>query len=295
MPLSPELQEAVDTAKAGQLAEARSMLKQILRKDPTNEMAWFVYSQIAESRANAIVCLQKVLAINPYNERARKMLDQMQPKEEPKPDSTQPWDYNNYVEQQEKSKGTTNKKGINRNIVFGIGGLVIIGLLLAAGFYFAPSLFPAKPTIAPIKAVIVWTPTVDPCNCDEARPYAERSVLRFSEMVDEMDAIGDGLNDNSLSYETVVVTGAKAQGRYDDQRKETPPPCLEQFDIKMVGIFWNWQQALASLQQGDNNAVLAFVNDIVRQSNDIDRMLDQLDLQLKGCPIPRPTPPGRTG
>jgi tetratricopeptide (TPR) repeat protein len=295
MPLSPELQEAVDTAKAGQLAEARSMLKQILRKDPTNEMAWFVYSQIAESRANAIVCLQKVLAINPYNERARKMLDQMQPKEEPKPDSTQPWDYNNYVEQQEKSKGTTNKKGINRNIVFGIGGLVIIGLLLAAGFYFAPSLFPAKPTIAPIKAVIVWTPTIDPCNCDEARPYAERSVLRFSEMVDEMDAIGDGLNDNSLSYETVVVTGAKAQGRYDDQRKETPPPCLEQFDIKMVGIFWNWQQALASLQQGDNNAVLAFVNDIVRQSNDIDRMLDQLDLQLKGCPIPRPTPPGRTG
>jgi tetratricopeptide (TPR) repeat protein len=295
MPLSPELQEAVDTAKAGQLAEARSMLKQILRKDPTNEMAWFVYSQIAESRANAIVCLQKVLAINPYNERARKMLDQMQPKEEPKPDSTQPWDYNNYLEQQEKSKGTTNKKGINRNIVFGIGGLVIIGLLLAAGFYFAPSLFPAKPTIAPIKAVIVWTPTVDPCNCDEARPYAERSVLRFGEMVDEMDAIGDGLNDNSLSYETVVVTGAKAQGRYDDQRKETPPPCLEQFDIKMVGIFWNWQQALASLQQGDNNAVLAFVNDIVRQSNDIDRMLDQLDLQLKGCPIPRPTPPGRTG
>jgi hypothetical protein len=295
MPLSPELQEAVDTAKAGQLAEARSMLKQILRKDPTNEMAWFIYSQIAESRANAIVCLQKVLAINPYNERARKMLDQMQPKEEPKPDSTQPWDYNNYVEQQEKSKGTTNKKGINRNIVFGIGGLVIIGLLLAAGFYFAPSLFPAKPTIAPIKAVIVWTPTIDPCNCDEARPYAERSVLRFGEMVDEMDAIGDGLNDNSLSYETVVVTGAKAQGRYDDQRKETPPPCLEQFDIKMVGIFWNWQQALASLQQGDNNAVLAFVNDIVRQSNDIDRMLDQLDLQLKGCPIPRPTPPGRTG
>jgi tetratricopeptide (TPR) repeat protein len=295
MPLSPELQEAVDTAKAGQLAEARSMLKQILRKDPTNEMAWFVFSQIAESRANAIVCLQKVLAINPYNERARKMLDQMQPKEEPKPDSTQPWDYNNYVEQQEKSKGTTKKKGINRNIVFGIGGLVIIGLLLAAGFYFAPSLFPAKPTIAPIKAVIVWTPTIDLCNCDEARPYAERSVLRFGEMVDEMDAIGDGLNDNSLSYETVVVTGAKAQGRYDDQRKETPPPCLEQFDIKMVGIFWNWQQALASLQQGDNNAVLAFVNDIVRQSNDIDRMLDQLDLQLKGCPIPRPTPPGRTG
>jgi hypothetical protein len=297
MPLSPELQEAVDTAKAGQLVEARSMLKQILRKDPTNEAAWFLYAQIADNKEHAIVCLKKVLEYNPYNERARHMLAKLQPDDLlEKTASDKEWDYNSYMEKQEKAKEPAQKGfALNQKMIIGIAGLAVLALILAAGFYFAPSLFPAEPTIAPIKEVIVWTPTVDPCNCDEARPYAERSVLRFGEMVDEMDAIGDGLNNNSLSYETVVATGAKAQGRYDDQRKETPPPCLEQFDIKMVGIFWNWQQALASLQQGDNNAVIAFVNDIVRQSNDIDRMLDQLDLQLKGCPIPRPTPPGRTG
>jgi tetratricopeptide (TPR) repeat protein len=295
MPLSPELQEAVDAAKAGQLVEARSMLKKILREDQTNEMAWFVYSQIAESRANAIVCLQKVVAINPYNERARKMLDQMQPKVEPKPDSTQPWDYNNYLENQEKSKGPAKKKGINRNIVFGLGGLVVIGLLLAGGFYFASSLFPAKPTIAPLKANIVWTPTSNPCSCAEATSYAERTLLRFKEMADEIDAIGGALNNNSLSPDTVTATELKANVRYDEQRRDTPPPCMEPFDKKIVTVFWNWQQVLVSLQQGDNHAVIAFADDIAKQVNDINMLLDQMDVQLKGCPIQRPTPPGRTG
>jgi hypothetical protein len=295
MPLSPELQEAIDTAKAGQLAEARKMLKKILREDQTNEMAWFVYSQIADSRENAIFSLQKVIALNPYNERARKLLDQLQPKVEPKEDDKN-WDYNAFVEKQEISQGGAKKKrGINRNLLFGIGGLLVIGLILAGGFYFAPRLFPAKPTVAPLRANIVWTPTINPCNCAEAMTYAERTIQRFNEMVDEMDGIGKALEDNSLSTDTVITTSVKAQARYDDQRHENPPPCLEQFDIKMVNVFWNWQQALVSLQQGDNAAVIAFVNDIVRQANDIDTLLNNMDVQLKGCPIPRPTPPGRSG
>jgi hypothetical protein len=297
MPLSPELQEAVDTAKAGQLVEARAMLKQILRKDPTNEAAWFIYAQIADNKEHAVVCLKKVLEYNPYNERARQMLAKLQPDDLlEKTASDKEWDYNSYMEKQEKAKGPAQKGfALNQKMIIGIAGLAVLALILAAGFYFAPSLFPAKPTIAPIKAVIVWTPTVDPCNCDVARPYAERSVLRFSEMVNEMDIIGDGLNNNSLSYETVMAAVATAQARYDDQRKETPPPCLEQFDIKIVNIFWSWQQALTSLQQGDNNAVIVFVNEIVLKASEIDMMLTNLDLQLKGCPMPRPTPPGRTG
>jgi hypothetical protein len=174
--------------------------------------------------------------------------------------------------------------------------VVFIGLMAATGFYFAPKLFPPKPTIAPIKAVnLEWTATPDTCSCDAARPYAERSVLRFSEMVNEMDLIGDGLNNNSLSYETVMAAVATAQARYDEQRKESPPPCLEPFDAKIVNIFWSWQQALTSLQQGDNNAVIAFVNEIVLKASEIDMMLTNLDLQLQGCPMPRPTPPGRSG
>ena len=298
MPLSPELQEAVDTAKAGQLAEARSMLKQILRKDPTNEAAWFIYAQIADNKEHAIVCLKKVLEYNPYNERARQMLAKLQPEDIlEKTASDKEWDYENYMEKQEKTQGGGRKKqGMNRNLVIGILGVTFIGLMMAAGFYFAPKLFPPKPTIAPIKPVAnASTPTAGTCSCDEARPYAERSVLRFSEMVDEMDRVGDGLNSNSLSYETVVAATANAQARYDSQRGETPPPCLEPFDAKMVNIFWSWQQALTSLQQGDNNAVITFVNEIVLKASEIDTMLTDLDLQLKGCPIQRPKPPGQSG
>jgi tetratricopeptide (TPR) repeat protein len=296
MPLSPELQEAVDTAKAGQLAEARSMLKQILRKDQSNEMAWFIYAQIADKRENAIFSLQKVLELNPYNERARKMLEQLQPKEEPK-EEDKDWDYDRYMEKQNKAQGAPRKKtGLARNVVIGIVGVIVIGGMMAAGFYFAPKLFPPEPTIAPLRVNnIEWTATPDTCNCDVARPYAERSVQRFGEMVDEMDVIGDGLNSNSLSYETVMAAAAGAQARYDAQRGETPPPCLEPFDVKMVGIFWSWQQALTSLQQGDNNAVIVFVNEIVQKASEIDLMLTDLDLQLKGCPMPRPAPPGQTG
>jgi tetratricopeptide (TPR) repeat protein len=296
MPLSPELQSVVDAAKAGQLAEARSMLKQILREDQTNEMAWFLYSQIADNRANAIVSLQKVLAINPYNERARKMLDQMQPKEEPKPDSTKPWDYNNYLEQQEKTQGASKKRtGINRNILFGIGGLVVIALILAGGFYLTRSLFSAPAPVSTLAISVKWTPTIDPCNCAEVKPYAERTVVRFNEMVDEMDAIGNALQNNTLRSDAVTTATAKAQARYDEQRRENPPPCLDQFDKKMVTVFWNWQQALDSLQKGNNDAVIAFMNNIIQQAGDIDTLLNQLEGQLRGCPIPRPTPPGRTG
>jgi hypothetical protein len=103
------------------------------------------------------------------------------------------------------------------------------------------------------------------------------------------------LNDGSLTIETAMAATANAQARYDSQRGETPPPCLEPFDIKMVNIFWSWQQALTSLQQGDNNAVIAFVNEIVLKASEIDMLLTDLDLQLQGCPMPRPTPPGRSG
>ena len=300
MPLSPELQEAVDTAKAGQLAEARSMLKQILRKDPTNESAWFIYAQIADSKEHAIVCLKKVLEYNPYNERARQMLAKLQPEEIlEKTASDKEWDYNRYVEQQEKTQTAGQKKsgpGINPNLVIGILALVFIGLMAAAGFYFAPKLFPPKPTIAPLKVVsIEWTATPDTCSCDVARPYAERSVLRFSEMVTEMDIIGDGLNSGDLTIETVMASTGSAQARYDEQRQESPPACLEQFDAKVVNILWSWQQALTSLQQGDSNAVIAFVNEIVLKASEIDMMLTDLDLQLQGCPMPRPAPPGQSG
>jgi len=295
MPLSPELQEAVDTAKAGQLAEARSMLKQILRKDPTNESAWFLYARIADTPEHAIVCLKKVLEYNPYNERARRELAKLQPDNLlEKTASDKEWDYNSYLEKQ--VEGTATKKsGVNRKLILGIGAVILIGGIIAGGYFLTRKLFPAHATVAPLRANIAWTPTTEPCSCAEAKAYSEQTLQRFNDLVDEMDAIGSALNNDSLGSGTVTAAMAKAKLRYDEQRRETPPPCLEPFDKNIVIIFWNWQQALTSLQQGDNAAVISFVNDIVKQTNDIDVMVNQTNILLNGCPIQRPTPPGQTG
>jgi len=297
MPLSPELQEAVDTAKAGQLPEARAMLKQILRKDPTNEAAWFLYAQIADNKEHAVVCLKKVLEYNPYNERARQMLAKLEPDNLlEKTASDKEWDYNKYVDKQEKTKVSGRKgSGVNRKLALGIAGLVVAGLILTGGYFLARSLFPTKPTVAPLRSNLVWTPTFNPCSCAEAKAYSERTSQRFNEMVDEMDSIGRALNNNSLHPADVTVALAQAQARYNDQHQEAPPPCLDPVNKKIVTIFWNWQQALASLQQGKNAAVIAFVKDIVKQADEVNTMLDQTNIQLNGCPIQRPTPPGRSG
>jgi len=295
MPLSPELQEAVDTAKAGQLAEARSMLKQILRKDPTNESAWFLYARIADTPEHAIVCLKKVLEYNPYNERARRELEKLQPdKLLEKTASDKEWDYNSYMDKQETG-AVKKKSGVNRKLILGIGAVIVIGGIIAGGLFFARKLFPAQATVAPLRANIASAPTTDTCSCAEAKAYSDRTLQHFNDLVDEMDAIGGALNNGSLGSDSVAAAMAKAELRYDEQRRETPPPCLEPFDKKIVIIFWNWQQALTSLQQGDNAAVISFVNDIVKQTNDIDVMVNQTNILLNGCPIQRPTPPGRTG
>ena len=297
MPLSPELQEAVDTAKAGQLPEARAMLKQILRKDPTNEAAWFLYAQIADTPEHAIVCFEKVLEYNPYNQRAREELNRLRPvKILEKTASDKEWDYNTYMEKKEKEQAASRKRpGINRNILLGIGGLVVIGLIIAGGFYFAPKLFPAKPTIAPVRVAVVWTPTGNPCNCDEVLPYAERTVQRYNDMMDDMNRVNVAIKDNNLGRSAVAADLAKAQARYNDQHGEKPSPCMDLFNKKMVTLFWNWQQALDAMQKGDNASANTFMQNIVDQAYDISTLLNQIEGQLNGCPIPRPTPPARTG
>jgi len=297
MPLSLEFQEAVDTAKAGKLPEARAMLKQILRKDPTNEAAWFLYARIADTPEHAIVCLKKVLEYNPYNQRARQMLEELQPVNIlEKTASDKEWDYNKYMEKQEKGQAASRKgPGISRNILLGIGGLLLVGLILYGGYYFTRGLFSAPKPVSTLALSAKRTETVDPCNCTEVLPYAERTVQRYNDMVDEMDRVNRAIVSNNLGRSAVADDLAKAQARYNDQHSEKPPPCMDLFNKKMVALFWNWQQALDALQKGDNASARTFMQNIIDQTYDISTLLNQLEGQLNGCPIPRPTPIGRTG
>jgi dipeptidyl aminopeptidase/acylaminoacyl peptidase len=68
------LRTAIQAAQGGNKAIARHILEQVIDQDPNNELAWIWMASVAETLDERRNCLQKVLAINPKNERAKQAL-----------------------------------------------------------------------------------------------------------------------------------------------------------------------------------------------------------------------------
>ncbi len=68
------LRTAIQAAQGGNKAIARHILEQVIDQDPHNELAWIWMASVAETLDERRNCLQKVLAINPKNERAKQAL-----------------------------------------------------------------------------------------------------------------------------------------------------------------------------------------------------------------------------
>lgn len=71
------LNRATAALKAGHKAEARHLLDSVLAADRHNEQAWLWMSGVVDSDGERIICLENVLTLNPYNERARQGLEQL--------------------------------------------------------------------------------------------------------------------------------------------------------------------------------------------------------------------------
>jgi hypothetical protein len=299
MPISPELQQAIDAAKAGDRVTARRILKQVLREDQNNETAWFLYAQVTDKPEHAVSSLKKVLEINPYNERARKMLDQMTPKEAPKPDPNAPWDYDRFIEKQAQAQGGKKpvKKNSQNNRYIAIGAVVVLFFLLCLGGFFATGKLLA-PTPTPFPTRVPGTPTATPdtCNCQSAQEYMQRTLDRFNDLISDMETVGQGLQSGAIQPDATQAFDTKAKARLKDQRAEAPPPCLDGFNKETIQMFWNWQQALVSLQNGgatagDTTAVLAFINNLVDQSSQMDDQVGKVQQRIPGCTLPSPATP----
>ena len=72
------MRQAIDAYKSGQKAEARRLLEQILERDASNEAAWLWLSATAQTVEERRACLERVLELNPANERARRGLEHLQ-------------------------------------------------------------------------------------------------------------------------------------------------------------------------------------------------------------------------
>jgi WD40 repeat protein len=74
-----QLKAGIAAAKAGNKAQARQILEQVLEKDENNETAWMWMAMVVDTPRDKRVCLEQVLDINPNNQRAREALERLQP------------------------------------------------------------------------------------------------------------------------------------------------------------------------------------------------------------------------
>lgn len=72
--LNQMLHQGIAAARAGQREAARSILQNVVRLDPRNEIAWMWLSSVAADDTERLFCLKKLLEVNPANEFALKGL-----------------------------------------------------------------------------------------------------------------------------------------------------------------------------------------------------------------------------
>ncbi|HDD25451.1 MAG TPA: tetratricopeptide repeat protein [Chloroflexi bacterium] len=71
------LRQGIAAARAGQQAQAREMLMQVIEIDEENLLAWLWLSGVVDSLEDQEVCLENVLTLQPDHEMARRGLDQI--------------------------------------------------------------------------------------------------------------------------------------------------------------------------------------------------------------------------
>ena len=75
------LRDGIELAREGKKAEARAMFEQVVELDDKSEKGWFWLASVVETDDEKRVCLGNVLFINPNNERAQKLMAQLQEKD----------------------------------------------------------------------------------------------------------------------------------------------------------------------------------------------------------------------
>ena len=71
------LTQGIELAREKNIPQARIYVEQAIRLDPKNEMAWLVLASIANTQREQLLCLKRVLELNPTNAQAIKMVQKL--------------------------------------------------------------------------------------------------------------------------------------------------------------------------------------------------------------------------
>lgn len=75
--LQDKLEQGIAAARSGDRNTGRQLLEQVTQEDPNNELAWFWLALCVNTVSERRRCLERVLSINPNNERAKQALQQL--------------------------------------------------------------------------------------------------------------------------------------------------------------------------------------------------------------------------
>ncbi len=71
------LRAGIEAARSGNPIIARDYLRRVLAEEPNNELAWLWMARASDTKADRQAALERVLAINPGNDKARAALEQL--------------------------------------------------------------------------------------------------------------------------------------------------------------------------------------------------------------------------
>lgn len=74
-----KLRRAITAIKAGDKKTGRKLLSEVVGSEPGNEAAWLWMTRVVDNDDRRRQCLEQVLSINPGNQKARQLLDRLQP------------------------------------------------------------------------------------------------------------------------------------------------------------------------------------------------------------------------
>ncbi len=79
LPVAELLKQGKEAVRAGDKTTARALFEKVVSQDQNSEQGWFWLAAAVDDINEKRTCLGNVLVINPNNERARRLLDQLQP------------------------------------------------------------------------------------------------------------------------------------------------------------------------------------------------------------------------
>lgn len=124
--MEENLKEAIALYKKGEKVQASKLLSEIVQRDPNNATAWYGLALCLTDTDKRIYCLQKTIALDPSNQKAKQLLDKLQ--------SSKNLQSHSPSLLSKVSQPSSNKKPLSINwstvITFGVIGVSIIIVLL---------------------------------------------------------------------------------------------------------------------------------------------------------------------